>query len=95
MLRATLRSMQYTAAQETDTLALMEREYSVSADLARGTYQKVARVLSRDGEVDPEVIRSEIEDNKARLGVTADVPVARVSDFTLLREVQRDLGLRP
>ena len=94
MIRATMRSMQYTAAQETDTLALMEREYSISPDLARGTYQKIARVLSRDGELDPEVLRAEIEDNKQRLGVTTDVPVARVSDFTLLREVQSELGLR-
>jgi NitT/TauT family transport system substrate-binding protein len=94
MIRTTLRSMQYTAAQEADTLALMEREFSISPDLARGTYQKVVRSLSSDGEVGPDVLRSEIDDNKVRLGVTTDVPVSRVMDFTLLREVQRELGLR-
>jgi NitT/TauT family transport system substrate-binding protein len=94
MIRATLRSMQYTTAQEADTVALIERDFGVAPDLARGTYQKVVRVLSRDGELDPAVVQSEIEDNKARLGVTADVPVARALDFGPLHEVQRELGLR-
>src|SRR5581483_11403257 len=95
MLRATLRAMQYTAAQEADTLALIERDFAIAPDLARGTYQKVARTLSPDGEIAPEVLAAEIEDNKARLGVTTDVPVSRVADFAPLREVQRELGIRP
>ena len=94
MLRATLRSMQYTLDREPETIELITREYGIPADLAQGAYAKVVRVLSRDGEVDPEVLRGEIEDNKARLGVTADVPVSRAMDLTPLREVQRELGIR-
>ena len=95
MIRATMRSMQYTAAHEADSLALIERDFGIAPDLARGTYQKVVRTLSPDGEVGPDVLRSEIEDNKARLGVSTDVPLTRVVDFAPLREVQRELGLHP
>ncbi|HLH24571.1 MAG TPA: ABC transporter substrate-binding protein [Chloroflexota bacterium] len=94
MIRATLRSMQYTTAHEAESLALIERDFGIAPDLAEGTYQKVVRVLSRNGEVEPDVLRSEIEDNKVRLGVTTDVPLSRVMDYTLLREVQPELGLR-
>ena len=70
------------------------REYGIAPELARGTYEKVARVLSRDGTTAPELIREEIEDNKERLGVSMDVPVAQVADFTLLQQTQRELGPR-
>jgi NitT/TauT family transport system substrate-binding protein len=95
MLRATLRSIHYTLEHEGEAVALITREFGIASDLAQGTYQKVARVLSRDGEVAPEVVREEIEDSKARLGINPDVPASQVIDFGPLREVQRELGLRP
>ena len=94
MIRATLRSIAYTMDEERDSAEFIAREYGIAPELARGTYEKVARVLSRDGTTAPELIREEIEDNKERLGVSMDVPVAQVADFTLLQQTQRELGPR-
>jgi len=95
MIRATLRSMHHTLDQEADTVAVIVREYNVPADLAPGAYQKIVRVMGRDGEVTTEAVREEIEDTKARTGVTADVPVSQVMDVTLLRQVRDEPSFRP
>jgi ABC-type nitrate/sulfonate/bicarbonate transport system substrate-binding protein len=93
MVRATLRSMHYTLDHEADSVALITREFSVAPDLAAGTYQKIARVTSRDGEVAPEAVREEIEDTKARTGFSGDVPISQVMDLGPLRQVRAELGL--
>ena len=95
MIRATLRSVQALREREADTVAYVTREFGVEPDLAQGTYQQLLRVLSPDGEVDPEAVQAEIDEARARLGVTTEVPLTQVMDLALLREVQRELGLRP
>jgi ABC-type nitrate/sulfonate/bicarbonate transport system substrate-binding protein len=95
MIRPTLRSVQALREREADTIAYVTREFGVEPDLAQGTYQQLVRVLSPDGEVAPEAVEEEIAEARARLGVATEVPLAQVMDLTLLREVQREIGLRP
>jgi NitT/TauT family transport system substrate-binding protein len=95
MIRATLRGIQYVLDREADAVAYIAREFDVEPDLARGTYERMARALSRDGEIAPEAVQAEVDDARGRLEVTAEVPLSQVMDLTLLREVQRELGLRP
>jgi NitT/TauT family transport system substrate-binding protein len=95
MIRATLRSVQALREREADTIAYVTREFGVEPDLAQGTYQQLVRVLSPDGEVDPEAVQAEIDEARARLGVAAEIAPSQVMDLTLLREVQREIGLRP
>jgi NitT/TauT family transport system substrate-binding protein len=94
MIRATLHSIAYTMDEERDSAEFIAREYGIAPELARGTYEKIARVLSRDGTTAPELIREEIEDNKERVGVSADVPIAQVVDFTQLEQARCELGPR-
>ena len=94
MIRATLRSVHHTLDNPADAIDVIVREYAVAPDLAPSTYQKIVRVMGRDGEVAEEAIREEIEDTKARTGVTADVPVSRVMDLTMLRQVRAEMGMR-
>jgi ABC-type nitrate/sulfonate/bicarbonate transport system substrate-binding protein len=94
MIRATLRSMHHTLDNEADAVGVIMREYSVAPDLAPATYQKIVRVMGRDGEVSEEAIREEIADTKARTGVTADVPLSQVMDLSLLRQVRAEMGMR-
>jgi len=94
MIRATLRSIDATLDDARDSTEFIASEFGVAPDLAPGTYEKIARVLSRDGAATPELVRGEIEDAKARLGLGDDVPIAQVVDFAPLEQAQRELGLR-
>jgi NitT/TauT family transport system substrate-binding protein len=95
MIRATLRSMGYTIDHPAESVAFVTREFGVEPDLAEQTYTKIAQTLRRDGDVDPDAVREEIAEDRARLGIDADVPVSQVLELALLREVQRELGVQP
>jgi NitT/TauT family transport system substrate-binding protein len=95
MIRATLRSIAYTIGHPAESVAFVTREFGVEANLAEQTYTKIAQTLRRDGDIDTDAVREEIAEDRARLGIDADVPVSQVLDLRLLREVQQELGVEP
>jgi ABC-type nitrate/sulfonate/bicarbonate transport system substrate-binding protein len=94
LLRGTLRTMQYVVGHEDELIAYMEREFELEHAVAAGSYAIVKQVLDPTGDLDDAALRSVVDQMKQDAEVAEDVPLDRVVDLRLLREVQAELGLR-
>jgi NitT/TauT family transport system substrate-binding protein len=93
VLRGMLRSTAYIAAHQVEATDLIARDFDVAPDLATAVYATILRAYSKDGGIPPEPIAEIIGAHRAQTGITRDVSVDDVTDFSILRQVQRELGL--
>ena len=61
---------------------------------AYAAYDSTVKIISPDGGIPEDGLKLLIDQAKRDLKVTRDVAVSEIADFTLLREVQKELGLR-
>lgn len=61
---------------------------------AYAAYDSTVKIISPDGSIPDDGLKILIDQAKRDVKVTRDVPLAEIADFTLLREVQKELGLR-
>ena len=66
----------------------------VERDHAVASYDSTWRVFSPDGNIPQEGLRLVIDQAKAELKLTRDVPLNEIIDVAPLREAQKELGLR-
>ena len=62
--------------------------------VAASAYDSNIKVFSADGNIPDDGLRLVIEQAKKEANITRDVPLSEVSDLTLLRDAQRELGIR-
>ena len=61
---------------------------------ASAAYDSTVKIISPDGSIPDDGLRLLIDQAKRDLKVTRDVPQSEITDFSILREVQKELGLR-
>jgi ABC-type nitrate/sulfonate/bicarbonate transport system substrate-binding protein len=61
---------------------------------AYAAYDSTVKIISPDGGIPDDGLRLLIDQAKRDLKVTREVAVSEVTDFSILREVQKELGLR-
>jgi NitT/TauT family transport system substrate-binding protein len=61
---------------------------------ASAAYDSTVKIISPDGSIPDDGLRILIDQAKRDVKVTRDVPVSEITDFSILREVQKELGLR-
>ena len=61
---------------------------------ASAAYDSTVKIISPDGGIPDDGLRLLIDQAKRDLKVTRDVPLSEITDFSILREVQKELGLR-
>jgi NitT/TauT family transport system substrate-binding protein len=61
---------------------------------AYASYDSTVKIISPDGGIPDDGLKILIDQAKRDVKVTRDVPLSEIADFTLLREVQKELGLR-
>ncbi|HEY3168436.1 MAG TPA: ABC transporter substrate-binding protein, partial [Candidatus Binatia bacterium] len=91
VIRATLRSLDYIVKHEAEVVGYLQKEFNLEPRVAADSYRIIKEVLNIDGDVEEPVLRSVIESMKKDAQVTADVPLDRIADLSLLREVKTEL----
>ena len=66
----------------------------VKPEHAYASYDSTVKVISADGGIPADGLNLLIDQAKKDAKITRDIPVTEVADFTILREVQKELGLR-
>jgi len=94
MIRAALKSLDYIVRHEGEAVKYLQKEFGLDARVAAESYKIIQQVLNVDGDVEEPVLRSVVESLKKDAQITADVPLDRVADLSLLREVKAELGKR-
>ena len=66
----------------------------VKAEQAYGFYDSTVKVISSDGGIPADGLNLLIDRAKRDAKITREIPVNEIADFTILTEVQKELGLR-
>jgi len=94
VLRAVLRGLRVMHERRDDTIAIMSKWLSQSADVARDSYDSILPSFSIDGATVDKTYEFAIESRKATVRTDKPIPLSQVRDLSLLREVQKELRLQ-
>jgi ABC-type nitrate/sulfonate/bicarbonate transport system substrate-binding protein len=91
---AAIKGSRYIRAnREASVQALMEL-FKTDREMAGANYEYLSKTLNGDGSPTEKGFRLLIEDAKQTAKVTRDVSVSEVADFSILREAQKELGIK-
>lgn len=94
MVRAILRSLDYVVRNEAEAIRYLQKEFHLEPKVAADSYGIVKQVLNTSGDIEEPILKSVVENMKKETQVTADFPMDRIVDLTLLREVRSELQPR-
>lgn len=94
VLRAVLRGLRFMHERREETIQIMGRWLNQTADVARDSYDSILPSFSPDGGTVDKTFEFAIESRKATVRTDKPIPLSQVRDFTLLREVQKELRLQ-
>jgi ABC-type nitrate/sulfonate/bicarbonate transport system substrate-binding protein len=92
VIRAILRAMDGIANRRAEVIDYIQKEFRMDREVAEGSYDIIKRTLNLDGDIDESDLRQVMEQMKKDAKVMADVPVDRVVDLSVLREVRAGLN---
>lgn len=91
VIRATLRSLDYIANHEDEVNAYLQKQFGLDRRVASGSYAILKKVFTLDGDIDEALLRTVIERMKRDAKITEEIPLGRIVDLALIREVQGEL----
>ena len=94
VIKAGISATQYIRANREGTIQFLIERQKIDREMAAATYDGVAKAFNEDGSVPENGLRLVIEETKKAAKVNRDVSVIDVADLTILREAQRELGIK-
>lgn len=94
LLRGTLRGLQFTLKNRAETVRFIAKDYKLQESMADKVYASLLPAMSENGLATDKGLKAMIETLGTAVGRQVDFPPERLVDYTLLREVQKELGVR-
>jgi NitT/TauT family transport system substrate-binding protein len=94
LLRGTLRALQFTLKNRAETARFIARDYKLQDTVADKVYASLLPAMSENGLATDKGLKVMIETLGTAVGKNVDFPVERLIDYSLLKEVQKELGLQ-
>jgi hypothetical protein len=94
MIRATVRSMEALVKNESEVIPYLQRDFALEPKIAADTYKILRQIVNADGDIEEPVLRAILDKLKQESGIAGEVPVDRLVDLSLLREVRVELRKR-
>ena len=91
MIRGTLRSMDTLVRNEAETVPYLQRDFGLEPKIAADTYKTLKRIVNSDGDIEEPVLKSIIDKIRQESGIAGEIPMDRLVDLTILREVKAEL----
>ncbi|MBI4490993.1 MAG: ABC transporter substrate-binding protein [Deltaproteobacteria bacterium] len=91
VIRAILRALDYISGHENEILDYLQRQFNLERQVAAGSYGILKRVYSMGGDIEEALLKSVIERMKKDSKITEEVPMDRIVDLSLVREIQSEL----
>ena len=93
LLRGTLRGLQFTLKNRADTVRFIAKDYKLQEAVADKVYTSLLPAMSENGLATDKGLRNMIETLGTAVGKNVDFPPERLVDYSLLREVHKELGM--
>lgn len=90
VLRATIKSLRFARNNAGETVRYIAAGWKVESPLAEELYRSMLQAYSSDGGMGEKGIREMMDREMERMGIKEEVPLTRVVDLRLLKEVQKE-----
>jgi NitT/TauT family transport system substrate-binding protein len=91
VIRGTLRSMEAIVKNETEAAAYLQKEFALEPKIAADTYRILRQVINTDGDIEEPVLKAIVDKVRQESGYSAEIPLDRLVDLSLLREIKAEL----
>jgi NitT/TauT family transport system substrate-binding protein len=92
--RALIKASRFIRDNREESVNILMAWGKAKPDHAYASYDATVKVISSDGGIPTDGLNLLIDQAKKDVKVTRDIPVSEIADFSILREVQKELGLR-
>lgn len=92
VVRAIYRGLRYAKENPEGTIDIIQREWKVDREIAKGSYQAIVKALNEDGIIGEKQLKIHFDLIRKSDKNIGEIPVEKVVDFRLLREVRRELS---
>lgn len=93
MIKAGIKASRYIRANRDGTIQFQMDWLRTNRELSAASYDSLAKVFSEDGSLPERGLRLIIEEAKELAKVDREVSSNEVSDLSILRQAQRELGI--
>ncbi|MEO6165174.1 MAG: ABC transporter substrate-binding protein [Candidatus Binatia bacterium] len=94
VIRAGIKANRYILQNREGTIQVMMQWMRVDRDTATATYDGPVKSFNDDGSVSDAGLRIALDESRKATNTTREVAVSEVADFSMLREAQRELGIK-
>ena len=92
VVRSIYRGLRFAKDNPEETIKVIEKEWKIKADVARGSYDAIIKALNEDGIIGEKQLSIHFDLIRRTEKDIGEIPVDKVVDFRLLREVRRELS---
>ena len=90
VVRSLYRGLRYAKENPEGTVAVIQREWKVDPEIARESYRAIVKALNDDGIIGEKQLKIHFDLIRKVEKNIGDIPVEKVVDFRLLREVRKE-----
>lgn len=94
MLKASIRANRFIRENREGSIQVLAEWSRTSREAAEVSYDGTYKVFNLNGDIPEDGLRLVVDQAKKDLKITKEVPLSEVSDLTLLREAQKELGVK-
>jgi NitT/TauT family transport system substrate-binding protein len=91
MLRGFLRSLKAVKEDKKDVVEFIGRRFGLDPATAEATHRIVLQTLSDDGTVSDAVLKDLLEQTKAETGVKKEINIRDIVDYSMVRQIHREI----
>ncbi len=92
VVRAIYRGLRYAKENPEGTIGVIQKEWKVDGEIAKGSYQAIVKALNEDGIIGEKQLKIHFDLIRKADKNIGEIPVDKVVDFRLLREVRREIS---
>jgi len=94
VIKAGIGANNYIRTNREGTIQFLMSRQKIDREIAAATYDSVYKAFNEDGSVPEDGLRLIIEDAKKTSNVNRQVSIAEVADLAILREAQKEVGIK-
>lgn len=95
MIRAMLKANRFVRANREGTIQTMMDWIKVDRESAAATYDSTWKIFSEDGNISESGLKLVVDQGRETMKIERPVALSEVADFSFIREVQKEMGIKP
>jgi ABC-type nitrate/sulfonate/bicarbonate transport system substrate-binding protein len=94
VLKAGIKASRYIHQNREGTIEFIMEWLKIDKEMATASYESSSKAFSEDGTIPEKGLRLLIEEAKQSAKVEREVALTEVADVTILKEAQKELGIK-